>query len=395
MKLRALIWSVYVPSFLLAFGTGLLIPTLPIYLLSLKLSFGVTSLVVAAASLGTLLFDVPAGLVIGRLGRRWTMIAGSGALVVTSLGLGLSTLVVGLIFFRLLSGMGSALWGISRLTYIAEEIPRAERGRALATFGGVQRVGTFAGPVVGGLAAQALGLTAPFFIYAAAALCATLLAAFLVPESKAHLGRDSRTLRLGDVGEILREKWRELTTAGAAQIFAQMIRAGRQILVPLYASTVIGLDVGAVGTIVGASSAIDMSLFYPAGMLMDRFGRRAAIIPSFILLGLGMGAVAFTHSYLALLGAVLLMGFGNGLGSGSMMTLGSDLAPKDKTSEFLGIWRLIGDAGSTGGPVVVGAVADVVGLAPSALVLCVFGLVSAGLFFTVVQETHQVRRAEA
>jgi len=393
--MRALIWSVYIPSFLLAFGTGLLIPTLPIYARSLGLSYEVVSLVVAAASLGTLLFDVPAGVIIGRLGRRWTMIAGTGALVVTSLGLGLSSVVAVLILFRLLSGMGSALWGISRLTYIAEEIPRAERGRALASFGGVQRIGTFAGPVVGGLIAQFFGLNAPFFLYAAVAFAATILAVFFVPEGKTNPARDGHAFQVGMLGEILRTQWRELTTAGAGQIFGQMIRAGRQILVPLYANAVIGLDVGAVGTIVGASAAIDMTLFYPAGLLMDRFGRRAAIIPSFIFLGLGMGAVAFTHSYLALLGAVVVVGFGNGLGSGSMMTIGSDLAPRDKTSEFLGIWRLIGDAGSTGGPIVVGAVADAVGLGPAALVLCGFGLVSAALFSTVVRETHQVRRAQA
>ena len=68
------------------------------------------------------------------------------------------------------------------------------------------------------------------------------------------------------------------------------------------------------------------------------------------------------------------MGLGNGIGSGTMMTLGADLAPAPGHGEFLGVWRLIGDVGSTGGPLVVGALADAVGLA-----LAAFGLAGVGV----------------
>lgn len=389
---RTLFWSVYLPSFLLASASGMLIPTLPLYARSLGLSFQWVSLVIAAAGFGTLLFDVPSGLLMGRVGRRITMIAGAGSLVVTAIALGFSTQVSALIFFRLLSGMGSALWSISRHSYIAEEVPPGQRGRALAMFGGVQRIGTFVGPVIGGIIGQLFGLNAPFFVYAGVALVATILAALFVPESSGRRQRGARGYSLGTIREILRLHHRELSTAGAAQVFGQMIRAGRQILIPLYANDVLLLDVGAVGTIISASSAIDMLLFYPAGLIMDRFGRRFATIPSFFLLSIGMGLVPFTSSYLTLLGAVLLIGFGNGIGSGSMMTLGADLAPKDRISEFLGVWRLIGDAGSTGGPVVVGAIADAAGLAPAALALCGVGLLSVALFATIVRETHRPRQ---
>ena len=55
----------------------------------------------------------------------------------------------------------------------------------------------------------------------------------------------------------------------------------------------------------------------------------------------------------------LLLGFGNGLGAGTMMTLGADLAPSRSRGEFIGIWRFIGDGGSVGGPLIVGTVAEV------------------------------------
>ncbi|MGH2459643.1 MAG: MFS transporter [Chloroflexota bacterium] len=195
------------------------------------------------------------------------------------------------------------------------------------------------------------------------------------------------------IPRLVRENWHALATAGSAQVFAQMIRSGRQIVIPLYAAYVVGLDVGAVGTIVSASTAVDMSLFYPAGLVMDRFGRRFSTIPSFLILSVGMALVPLTHTFITLLGATLVLGLGNGIGSGSMMTLGADLAPKGETGQFLGIWRLIGDSGSTSGPIVVGAIADALGLGAAALVLSGFGLLSAAVFATAVKETLRPREA--
>ena len=393
MTRRGLILSVYFPSLLLSFASGLLIPTLPLYVRSMGASFEVVSVVVATAGLGTLLADVPAGLLMGRLGRRPAMILGAATLVFTALGLGVSAFIPGLIFFRLLSGMGSALWSISRHTFLAEEVTPRERGRAIAMFGGVNRVGTFAGPAVGGLVAAKYGLVAPFFVYAGVAFVATIVAFFFVPESGTHLSkaRATRTMEWRAIPRLVRENFRSLSTAGLAQIFAQMIRSGRQIIIPLYGAYVVGLDVGAVGTIMSASSAVDMSLFYPAGLVMDRFGRRFSTIPSFLILAIGMAVVPLTHSFAALLGATLILGLGNGIGSGSMMTLGADLAPKGETGQFLGIWRLIGDSGTTGGPIVVGAFADALGLGAAALVLSLFGLLSVMVFVTLVQETLRPR----
>ena len=52
------------------------------------------------------------------------------------------------------------------------------------------------------------------------------------------------------------------------------------------------------------------------------------------------------------------IGFANGMSSGTMMTIGADFAPPDMRSEFLSVWRLIGDLGFVGGSIVVGAVAQ-------------------------------------
>lgn len=156
---------------------------------------------------------------------------------------------------------------------------------------------------------------------------------------------------------------------------------------PLYASRVLGMGVGEIGSIVSISSAVDMSLFIPAGILMDKMGRKFASVPSFIIMAVGMAMIPFASGYGTLLAATCVMGFGNGIGSGTMMTLGADLAPREATGEFLGVWRLIGDVGATGGPLVVGGIADLVGLTLSAFTLSGVGVLAAATLVLFVRET--------
>ena len=97
---------------------------------------------------------------------------------------------------------------------------------------------------------------------------------------------------------------------------------------------------------------------------------------------------------MGLLLATSLIGLSNGLGSGSMMTLGADLAPREAMGEFLGVWRLIGDVGHSGSPLVVGYVADMMDLPSAARVMAGIGILAAGTFAFLVPETHRRRSSE-
>jgi MFS family permease len=98
--------------------------------------------------------------------------------------------------------------------------------------------------------------------------------------------------------------------------------------------------------------------------------------------------IPFASSYAGLLTAAVVIGFGNGLGAGTMTTLGADLAPAGATGEFLGLWRLVGDAGMVSGPLVVGAMASKVGLENSAFVLSGVGLAATLTLALLVRETR-------
>lgn len=387
LPIHRLVFAVYLPTLILSICTGLLLPVLPVYVSTFEVGLGLVGLVLAGEAIGMLVMDIPAGRLLVQLDRKWLMIAGLVLLASSVLALGWTQTIWQVLFCRLVAGGGAAIWNISRHAYITEVTKRQARGRAIALFGGTNRLGVFIGPVIGGAVAARFGFSAVFYFYSALAASA-IIVAWLCVERGANVSVAAPN-PLSFWG-IVRAHRKVLLAAGVGQLLVQMIRAARQVIIPLY-GTAMGLEVDAIGLIMSASSLVDMSLFYPAGVVMDRLGRKFAVIPSFMLQGVGMALIPLADSFVPLLVAACVIGVGNGLSAGTMMTIGSDLAPKDNIGKFLGLWRLIGDGGSVGGPVIVGAVAQVLALGSAALVMAGVGWLAALVFARFVPETLHSR----
>lgn len=411
---------VFIPNTVISFAEGLLVPVLPLYLASLGVPFWWIGLVLAGESIGMLISDLPAGALLRRMNRRWAMLGGVALMGFAALLAAFAASAALLFALRLLAGLGAAVWGISRHAYLTDAVPRHQRGRVIAAFGGTQRVGSLFGPVLGGSLAVAFGFAAPFFAYAAVAFAMLALIASVrseevlpAPEGApvgALTGREAMaSAAVGDAPTAAAtaaptaaataapalSPWRQVAALGAPLLaaaglgvwMATAVRAGRRVVIPLYGATVLGLDAQAIGLIVSAAALVDVAFFPVSGWLMDRFGRKYAIVPSFALQSLGLLLVPLTGGFAALAAAAALIGFGNGIGSGTMMTVGADLAPEGAVGEFLGAWRLTGDAGAMGSPVLVGSLADVLGLAGATMVVALSGVIAALAFGLGVPET--------
>ena len=387
-----LLYAVYVPTFILAFCQGMLALLLPVYVIGLGLSYSLIGLVLAGYGIGTLIGDLPAGVIQDRIGNRLSMTIGICIMGLGMLALSQSERFVTLVLCGISIGAGAALWNVSRHAYLANNTLNSSRGRAISIFGGVNRIGMFAGPITGGYLSAEAGMQTAFFFCGVVALLALIFPLLFVRDGQAELppGQQASMARsYRHLFSYLRRNGWVLTPAGFGMICAQTIRAGRQTIIPLYAASILGLDVKQIGLVMGVAAAVDMSMFYPAGYVMDRFGRKFAYVPSFLLQALGMALIPLTGSFAALLAATSLIGFGNGLGSGTMLTLGADLAPPkgEGMGAFLGLWRLIGDTGHTSAPIIVGTIADALSLVPSIYVIAIFGLGAAATLGLFVPET--------
>jgi MFS family permease len=104
-------------------------------------------------------------------------------------------------------------------------------------------------------------------------------------------------------------------------------------------------------------------------------------MPAMVLMGIGFLVLSFTHDgdsavlWFGMLAAVL--GVGNGLSSGILLTLGADTAPKQEPAAFLGSWRTLTDAGGAVAPLVVSGVTAIASLSVASGVIGVVGLLGA------------------
>ncbi len=397
-SLRSLVLPVYLPAFLLAAANGAMSTFLPLYFIHLGTSVAGAAILVGAGTAGIILLDLPSGFIVARYGERRVLAVSGMGIVGASLLIAVSpTPLVATVGVFLASGAAS-FWFLGRLEFMRKALMPSARGRGLAAVGGVMRAGQLLGPLAGGLAASAAGYRLVFL--ATAVLGAVSLLLFLVapatrmatesPRVTAPPIWDARAL-----AHVVRTRSKELSTAGLSMLVLAMVRSGRALLLPLWGQA-IGLDDAGIGLAVAISAAGDTLMFYPAGLVSDRRGRKWSAVSCLVILSLGMAMVPLTHTLGSFILVGLLVGLGNGMGSGIIMTLGADFAGDSEPGVFLGVWRLVTDIGGAAAPIVIGVVAGSLALGPAALLIAALGLAGAGFHAAVVPETlKKTRRGSA
>ncbi|WP_433010135.1 MFS transporter [Kribbella sp. CA-294648] len=368
--------SVYLPALLYGIGQGAIAPVVALSARDLGASIAVASLVVAAAGVGQVIGDIPAGTLTARIGERRAMLLATGLVSVALAACLLVPNVWGLALAIAATGLAASVWGLARQAYLSEAVPLRMRARALSTLGGIQRIGSFIGPFLGAFAMKFLGTDGAYWIHLGAAALVCVLLLSLPDIESVRRNRATNPVVLQSTRAVLREHFPVLRTLGVGALLVGAVRASRQVVIPLWAEH-LGLDAQTTSLIFGLSGAVDMLLFYPAGSVMDRFGRKWVAVPSMLVLGLAHLLLPLTHSAFTLTAVALVMGVGNGLGAGILMTLGADAAPPGGRAQFLGAFRLFADTGSGAGPFLIAGVTALAGLAPAVLVMGLTGWAAA------------------
>ena len=384
-KLRKIIIAVYIPAFLTSFCMGMLAPTIPAKVDLIGGTAFIIGLAVGAQGLGEAFFSIPTGLLINKFGNKKIMLIGMAGLSISGSLSGLFQNNLALYFALFSLGTFYGFFSLSRHSFMTQIVPSEYRGKAFSRFGGINRIGWFFGPVIGGFTAGSIGIDIPFYIISVVALFTTILIFFTTEPTNENLIQ-SNEIKPPTFKETILDNKKSFTIGGSGHFIMQFLRQCRHVLIPIWAFS-IGLGVEELGLIQSISAAIDMTLFYPVGLIMDKYGRKWTSVPSIILLSLGFIFMTYVDSFNGLMLVGLLLGFANGLGSGAMLTLGSDLSPKNQPGSFLGIWRLFGWSGNSAGGPISGAIAQTVGNTASALSISMIGGIGVIIFSFLLPET--------
>lgn len=387
-RFRDIALPAYGPSVVSAIGHGAVMPILALRARELGADVSTAALVVALLGIGSLIASLPAGALVARIGERrvLTVVGCLDAAVMAAAALTESVLALGVAVT--LSGMTWTAFLMARQGFMIDAVPYAYRARAMSMLGGSMRVGVLVGPLLGAGLIEVGGLTWVFWLAAVMSLVSALLA-LTMPD----FGSESRkqvTEHLS-VLSVLRAHRRVLLTLGVAVVIIAASRSLRTVLLPLWAEHV-GLSASTTSLIFAVAAAIDIAFFLPGGWLMDTRGRFVVAVPVVASTAIACMLLPLATTAATVAAVMVLIAAGNGLGSGIVMTLGADTAPVEGRAQYLGGWRLCGDIGVSGGPVLVGALAAV---APLGVACVVLGALAAAGTVWVGYWTRRVDRPEA
>lgn len=394
--------------FIVMTGISIVSPVMPLYAQSFGVSAAAVGSLITAFGLARIAVNMPAGSLAERFGRRPLLIIGP---LITSLSAVL-TATAGqfgqLVLFRFIQGVGSAAQTTAAMIAVADISTDGSRGRTMSMYQGSLLLGSSVGPIIGGFVSARYGYRAPFFVYAGMACLAALWAYLAVPETKSVGG--TAAVRLRRAGG---SRGTDTTPAAQRPTIASLLvnanfmlislvtltifftRTGsRSTILPLLGYNTLGLSEAQLGMTFTLISLFNFGTINASGILCDRFGRKAVIVPSSIVSGIALVLFTLSRSYTAFLLSGAVLGIGTGLAGPAPAAYVADIATPGSYGLTMGLYRTFGDVGVSVGPVLLGWIADRLGYGNALWVNAAMFLVSGAAFGLLARETVRRRRHE-
>ncbi len=378
-------------------GQGIISPVLPLYAKALDVSTVMIGATVTAFGLARLVTNIPAGLFADRHGRRALLIGGPLIVAAGMAGSGLADSIWVLLAFRFVAGLGSGMYMTGAQIYLLDIAGENERGRYIATNQAALLIGVGAGPAFGGILAARFGLAAPFLVVAAAGVVTALYGLLALPETRQVSAPYPDG---GSVPDHVLEATSATSMSRRSLLFSPQflaialitfavfsVRAGvRQTLVPLQLDSQFGLGVDDVGFLFTALGVIGLVLIWPAGWAADHFRPAIVIVPTGLLVGVGMLVVAAAGSLNFFIAGLVASAIGSSVTGPAPAAFVAGLAPQGQHGSAMGMYRTAGDLGVVISPLLGGSLADT--FSPSVAIASLAGLmIAAALIFPLAVGT--------
>lgn len=372
-------------------GFGSIVPVLALYARSFGVGQSAIGLAIAVYGLARFLVAVPVGQLADRAGRRATLALGGLVTAGGNLLCAYAPTYATFVGARFVAGAGAALVLISGQIVLADITTPAHRGRVMAIYQGVFLFAVGVGPYPGGLLAERFGLRAPFVVYAVAGVLAGALAWLSIPETRARGDRAAAAapappsfaaqLRIltGQVGFVL---------VSAISFMGAVARTGGLFnVIPILARDRLGLSTDRIGFGLALASVVGLGLAYPAGVLVDRYGRKAVIVPATVVSGVSLVLFLLAPTYTWFLAGCVAWSVAVGVGGAAPAAYAADVAPPGMNAAAMSAYRGLADLGYVVGPVALGLVTDGLGADTALLSTAVLLVVVALLFARLAPET--------
>jgi MFS family permease len=343
-------------------GQGVLRPALPLYLQQFfGANYRMVTVIPTVFGAGKWIANLPTGYLLDRMGRRLLMITGLAVIAGSDIASALASAYGVFLGIRGVAGIGWAMFATVATTVMVDR--GARRGRAISRLLMAEAGGVLLGSIGGGWLYAGAGATSPFLFEAACMMVAAMAAGWLnlppPPRGASSPANTDRGRRLRTVVRVPGVMLMSITNAALVAVQTGVI----VFLFPLYLLEWGHLAPEAVGYLVGMSVIGRLLALWLVSRLPARWNRLQ-------VLGLGLLGYAVVLASLPLVTHPLLLtiwslqlGAGAGFVAGLPTAIIGDRVAPELHGVAVGWLRTLADAGMIVGPLVMGALGDIGGLA--------------------------------
>jgi DHA1 family multidrug resistance protein-like MFS transporter len=342
-------------------GLGIISPILPLYAQTFAASAVEIGLVFTAFSVSRALLGPFVGRLSDRIGRRPLILGGLLVYTAVSVLYASAGSLWMLGAFRFLQGVGSVMVTPIAQAYVGDLTPKGREGRYMNAFYSSQFIGMAFGPLLGGVIGSVWSYAAAFYVMGGLSLLSLLLVFLTVPVDQT--AKERRWPKLKQITPL-----REVVSSDAVRaMLAYFITRGfwRQsfnAFYPLYAVVAFSVDEASVGLVLSTYMFAEGLLQIPFGLLADRFPRIRQIVVGSVFAPLVLLAVPYVSSTWAVALLTFAMGAFSALGRASLVAIRTELGRTHGMATLAGLQGSAFAVGQALGPLISGAVVDLVGL---------------------------------
>ena len=393
-RIRSDLYAIAVSLVFADFGTGMMIPMMPLYITELPAGMDLDIVIKSALVFAVFgFFSVASYPVMGRLSdridrRKPFVLAGLIGFTVLAVASARVATFEQLLVIRAAQGLMVGAMAPSVLAMLTHVSTSGNRGRSMGIYSSIRGIGPALGSGAGGLIAGAWGFDYGFYVCAVLGLASIAFVSLFVEEthetSESHKPDESRELGGSCENRETRETSSTIVDGGAtvdgsvdgmdcdpeSEIKLLAYAAFTTMLALMIVATMLpayklqlDASVGGLGISIAAHLSARLIFQTPVGILSDRFGRRRIITGG--LCGTALLLTGMAHATTAIQLPVMM--FAAGVTSAAVtvpaLASGADLASPGMVGQQMSLFPMASGIGMVVGPLLGGFAAAYLGFA--------------------------------
>jgi len=316
-----------------------------------------------------------------RVGRKPVIVVGG---IVSALGgmvIASSNQFVGMLLGTALIGLGGGSTFVGIMVAMTEAIP-TRIGLAMGLFQLAAYGGSTLGTSLAGYLAVSYGLRQPFTVLMVISAIGAIASFLFIPEAEGFRKESTRPRERVKITSYIEQLWPMYFAGFSSKIMDSLVVS----FLPLYL-TGLGMDIGRTFTVMSAFT-FSWALLQPlTGHASDRLGRKRLIVVG--LAGSVISVVSFTltSNFTLLVACSLFLGVEAAFFYTPLVAMVSDIAPSELEGTLIGSYRFFRDMGYFVGPLLLGAIADSMGLTTAFFATALILLAAMAFFQIQAKET--------